>query len=71
MNRPSSFVDDIRRAISDGRLPERFRQRDVRQACPHWALSTYSTFLPDHRLGNPGGYVVYFERNSDGTYTLA
>jgi len=35
------------------------------------ALSTYSTFLPDHRLGNPGGYVVYFERNSDGTYTLA
>ena len=63
-------MDDIRRARTDGRLPERFRRDDVRQACPGWAEHTYGVFLPKHRQGNPGGYTAYFRQNADGTYSI-
>ena len=66
----SRFVDDIRRARDEGRLPERFRGADVKQTCPGWAEPTYTVFLPKHRVGNPGGYTAYFEQHSDGSYSL-
>jgi hypothetical protein len=33
-------------------------------------IHTYGVFLPKHRRGNPGGYMVYFVQNDDGTYSL-
>jgi hypothetical protein len=66
----SRFVEDIRRARAQGRLAERFRPDDVRQACPGWADHTYGVFLPKHREGNPDGYTAYFRQNADGSYSL-
>ena len=66
----SKFVEDIRRARREGRLPERFLSNDVRQACPGWADTTYGVFLPKHRVGNPGGYTAYFKQHEDGRYSL-
>ncbi len=66
----SKFMEDIRRAVRDGRLPAKFRPSDVRAACPGWATSTYGVFLPKHRVGNPGGYSEYFVQNEDGSYSL-
>jgi hypothetical protein len=66
----SRFVMEIQSARRRGSLPERFRADDVRRTCPGWADSTYSVFLPKHRLGNPGGYTAYFRQHSDGSYSL-
>lgn len=66
----SQFVDDIRHALDEGRLPRRFRGSDLKRACPGWAERTYAVFLPKHRVGNPGGYTVYFEQHPDGSYSL-
>jgi hypothetical protein len=66
----SQFVEDLRRAQTDGRLGARFRPDDVRRACPGWAHHTYEVFLPKHREGNPRGNTEYFRRNPDGTYSL-
>jgi hypothetical protein len=66
----SKFVEHIRRASRQGRLPARFDSDDVRRACPGWANNTYGVFLPKHRRGNPGGYTAYFERHADRTYSL-
>jgi len=70
MNHVSRFVEDVRRAADEGRLPVRFRSDDVRSACPGWADSTYSVFLPKHRQGNPGEYTAYFHQHADGSYSL-
>jgi hypothetical protein len=66
----SRFVEDIRQARVQGRLPDRFRPADIRKACPGWAEHTYGVFLPKHRVGNPGGYTPYFEQHDDGSYSL-
>ncbi len=66
----SKFVEDVRAAVSGGRLGDRFRPDDIRRACPGWADHTYGVFLPKHREGNPGGYTPYFKRNPDGSYSL-
>ncbi len=69
-DRGRRFITQIRKARHSGKLPERFRAADVRDACPGWAKSTYSVFLPKHRLGNPAGETVLFVRNEDGSYSL-
>ena len=66
----SQFVDDIRLALDEKRLPRHFRGSDVKRACPGWAERTYTVFLPKHRVGNPGGYTEYFEQHTDGSYSL-
>lgn len=68
--RMSRVVAEIVQAREDGRLPERFQAGDIRKTCPGWAENTYRTVLPDHRVGNPGGYTPYFMRHSDGRYSL-
>jgi hypothetical protein len=67
----SRLVNEIERAIRSGSLDDRFRPREVRQACPGFANQTYPVFLSNHRVGNPFGYTEYFHRNGDGTYSLA
>jgi hypothetical protein len=66
----SRIVNDVRRALVRGDLPQRFRDDDVRRACPGWADHTYGVFLPKHRRGNPRGDTEYFLRHSDGAYSL-
>lgn len=65
------FINDIRRAVSAGKLRKRFRAADVRRACPGWSQRTYSNFLPKHRVGNPGGNTELFVQHEDGSYSLA
>ena len=66
----SCFVEDIRQAKRQGKLPERFRNADVRKACPGWAERTYTNFLSKHRIGNSGDYTEYFKQHADGSYSL-
>jgi hypothetical protein len=66
----SKVVEDIRRALARGELPQRFRPEDVRRACPGWADHTYGVFLPKNRRGDPGDYNEYFLQNPDGSYAL-
>ena len=52
----------IRDAVSRGLLEEPFSPRDVNDALGiHWG----GTFLPKHRVGNPGGYTELFVRVSN------
>ncbi len=37
---------------------------------PGVGTDTYGVFLLKHRRDNPGGYTAYFERHSDGAYSL-
>ena len=67
MNR---IIDDIREARSLGKLPMYFRVADVKKACPCRAENTYETFLPKHRVGNPGGDTELFKQHADGSYSL-
>lgn len=67
----SQFMEDIRRAVREGRLEQPFRGSDVERACPGWGKRTYSVFLGKHRVGNPGKYTAYFVRVSQGLYRLA
>ena len=66
----SKFVEDIRCARREDRLPPRFSPKNVQTACPGWAERTYGVFLPKHRVGNPGGYTPYFRQHPDGSYSL-
>jgi len=66
----SKFARDIRSAVCRERLKQPFRADDVRRACPGWAKSTYSVFLPKHRKGNPDGYTEYFIQHANGSYSL-
>lgn len=58
------------RELLEGRLPGKFRAADVRATCPGWACCTSSTFLPKHRVGNPGGASVLPVRYGKGIYGL-
>lgn len=60
----------IVRAFKSGNLNEPFRAGDLRKACPGFAEGTCGTFLPKHRVGNPGGDSELFERVSRGRYKL-
>jgi hypothetical protein len=53
--------------VSPGRLKTRFTPSDVNTALGiDWA----GTFLPKHRLGNPGGFTELFVRVDRGVYSL-
>lgn len=60
----------IREAVKSIKLKEPFTAEDVHKACPSIPLSTCRTFLPKHRVGNPGGYTELFIRVSKGLYKL-
>jgi hypothetical protein len=62
------LAQDIYSAVAAGRLKEPFSAADVREACPGYADSTPGTFLPKHRIGNPGGNTRLFKRVPPGLY---
>lgn len=59
--REGRTIRRIRDAVSHGLLEEPFSPRDVNDALDtHWG----GTFLPKHRVGNPGRYTELFVRVS-------
>ena len=55
--REGETIRRIRDAVSRGVIEEPFSPRDVNDALGiHWA----GTFLPKHRVGNPGLYTELF-----------
>jgi hypothetical protein len=57
----------IREALKSGRLKRSFKPTDVNSALAiHWA----GTFLPKHRVGNPGRNTELFVRIQRGLYGL-
>ena len=59
----------ISNAVSSGKLAKTFNVKDVNSACNGLLLKSPS-FLSKHRLGNPGGYYVYFEWVREGVYKI-
>jgi hypothetical protein len=57
----------IKEAVADGEIPKMFTPADVNKALQiHWA----GTFLPKHRVGNPGGNTELFVQVQRGVYRL-
>ena len=65
------LIEEIRAAVEAGRLKEPFSPADVIQAGVECAASTPGTFLPKHRVGNPGGNTELFIQVVPGRYRLA
>ena len=60
-------IQRIRHGVRSGAIPQRFRAADVNRVLGiHWA----GTFLPKHRLGNPGGTTELFVQIGRGLYRL-
>jgi hypothetical protein len=60
-------VQEIKKAVRDGRLPEEFAPKQVNAVLGiDWA----GVFLPKHRLGNPGSQTEHFARIRRGLYCL-
>ena len=57
----------IREAVTEGRIPAQFRPVDVNVAL---GITFAWTFLPKHRVGNPGGNTEHFVQISRGVYRL-
>ena len=70
MKHEGSLIREIRRAVRDGRLNEPFGAGDVIRAGICRARSTPGTFLPKHRVGNPGGNSELFVRVASAKYRL-
>ena len=65
------LIGEIRRAVAAGDLVEPFRVRDIINAKSIDSnQSTPNTFLPKHRVGNPGGNTELFIRVAPGLYRL-
>lgn len=57
----------IREAVRSGALPKQFTPKEINRALRiHWA----GTFLPKHRVGNPGGETELFVQMDRGVYRL-
>ena len=57
----------IYNAVSRGTInPNHIKSKDLRNIGID--ESTSSTFMPKHRIGNPGGNPIHFERINRGTY---
>ena len=57
----------IHEAVMGGSLPEPFRPVDVNKALK---ITFAGTFLPKHRVGNPGGNTELFVQIERGLYQL-
>ena len=64
------LIREIWKAVQDGRLAEPFNSANVLEAGVRCAQSTPGTFLPKHRVGNPGGNTELFVRVCKGKYRL-
>jgi hypothetical protein len=59
----------IYRAVDAGIVREPFSAADARRALPQFADS-WGTFLPKHRVGNPGANTELFVQAGRGRYRL-
>lgn len=60
-------IRKIREAVRTGKLGREFAALEVNVVLKiHWA----GTFLPKHRVGNPGGETELFVRVRPGVYRL-
>ena len=57
----------IREAIESGTLVQPFRASDVNRAL---GIDYAGVFLPEHRVGNPGGFTQHFIQIERGLYRL-
>ena len=64
------LIQCIRKARREGTLPKRFVAHDVEQACPGFCKSTYTSFLPKHRIEKCSEDTKLFTQNDDGSYSL-
>ena len=65
------LIREIRLAVATGELVEPFRARDIIDTKSiECAPSTPGTFLPKHRVGNPGGNTELFILVTPGLYRL-
>ena len=60
-------IRKIREAVKTGRLGREFTAAEVNVAI---MISWAGTFLPKHRVGNPGGYTELFVRIRSAVYRL-
>lgn len=67
IRREGKTIRLIRDAVHNGNIAEPFSPQDVNDTLGiHWA----GTFLPKHRVGNPGGYTELLVRINPGLYRL-
>jgi len=66
----SRLVAKIKKALKKGNLSKRFDAKELELVCPGFAHRTYGSFLPKHRIGNPGKHLVHFKRYPNGKYSL-
>jgi len=60
-------INNIRAAVGTGKLPREFTPAQINAALGiNWA----GTFLPKHRVGNPGNNTELFIRIRNGLYKL-
>jgi hypothetical protein len=66
--RKSLLLEKMRKARIKGKIPYKFRPKEVREKCPGFAQSTYYSFLSRHIHGKE--YKQYFIRYERGIYSL-
>lgn len=62
--RQKKLVQQIREAVSSGKVKEPFKPSDF------GFLEKSQAFLSKHCVGNPNNYTEYFKRTSRGLYEL-
>ena len=63
------FASEIYAAVKSGKLKQPFNAAMLEQACPGWALRTYSVFPAKHAVGN-GRTTELFVRVGRGLYQI-
>lgn len=64
---PKQTFASIQSAVNSGRLGTPFKPSDVNRVLK---ITFAATFLPKHRVGNPGGNTELFDRLGPGLYKI-
>jgi hypothetical protein len=67
MTHDRDTIRRIRESVANGRIANTFRAVDVNRVL---RIDFAGTFLPKHRVGNPGGNTELFVQISRGLYRL-
>ena len=62
------LLEDIKKARIKGKIPYKFRPKNILKKCPGFARSTYYSFLSKHIHGRE--YKASFLIHSRGIYSL-
>ena len=66
--RKSQLLESIQKARIKGKVPYKFRPKELRETCPGFARSTYYSYLSRHIRGKK--YKQHFIRHERGIYSL-